>query len=154
AGKRPKKEFGRPQRGKPERRRQKSPDYWEEEGEREANEVDEEEDILRVLVEVIMGFSVQYQEVLTFELMWIRITMQTLAKAYVKGRVARQGGLDLGIGVNKPKREGLGSRMKTDPKGKVKKVDEDDDMEVVGEKEDDGDEDEDADVDGEVECLI
>ncbi|KIK80539.1 hypothetical protein PAXRUDRAFT_15731 [Paxillus rubicundulus Ve08.2h10] len=107
--------------------------------------VDEEEDNLGVLVEVIVGFSVQ-------------IAMQTLAKAYVEGRVVRQGGSDSGVRVNKPKREGLGSRTKTDPKGKVKEVDEDDDMEVTGEKEDDRDEDEDvdadADTDREVESLV
>ncbi|KIK78409.1 hypothetical protein PAXRUDRAFT_164108, partial [Paxillus rubicundulus Ve08.2h10] len=146
------------------RRRQKSPDYREEEGEGEANEVDEEEDNLRVLVEAITGFSAQYeeerrltaeyQEVLTFELMGIRITMQTLTKANVKGRAARQGDLDPGVRVDKPERDSSGSRTKTDPKGKVKEVDEDDDIEVAGEKNYDGDEDEDADADREVESLV
>ncbi|KIK76904.1 hypothetical protein PAXRUDRAFT_168488, partial [Paxillus rubicundulus Ve08.2h10] len=154
-----------PQGGKDhKRRRQKSPDYREEESDGEADRLDEEEDNLRVLVEVIVGFSTQYEEerrltveyreVLTFELTGIRTAMQTLAKVYVKGSAARQGGLDSGIGVDKPKREGSGSRTKTDPKGKAKEVDEDDDMEVAGEKEDDADEDKDVDVDGEVESLV
>ncbi|KIK77352.1 hypothetical protein PAXRUDRAFT_17565 [Paxillus rubicundulus Ve08.2h10] len=38
--------------------------------------------------------TAEYWEVLTFELMGIRIAMQTLVKAYVEGRVERQGGLD------------------------------------------------------------
>ncbi|KIK77296.1 hypothetical protein PAXRUDRAFT_17610 [Paxillus rubicundulus Ve08.2h10] len=104
------------------RRRQKSPEYQEEEGEGEADKVDEEEDTLGVLVEAMMGFSLQYEE------------ERRLTAEYWEGRAERQGGLDSGIGVDEPKREGSGSRTKTDPKGKAKEVDEDDDMEVVGEK--------------------
>ncbi|KIK73856.1 hypothetical protein PAXRUDRAFT_20430 [Paxillus rubicundulus Ve08.2h10] len=112
------------------------------EGEGEADEVDEEEgDTLRVLVGAITGFSTQ-------------IGMQTLTKAYLEGRVVRQGDSDLGIRVKEPKGKGLGSSMKMDLKGKAREVDDDDDMEVAGEIEDDGDEDKDADAGGEVESLV
>ncbi|KIJ12765.1 hypothetical protein PAXINDRAFT_14333 [Paxillus involutus ATCC 200175] len=155
-------------------RRQKSPDYREKKSDDEKINAaaEEREDALGALFEAINSFTeqcreewrtaVEYREVMTLKLMGVRVALQTMVRAYLDDRVARQEVLGLGLGA-RGSGEGSGlkevdlkgkGKGKADPKGKGKDkvVDEEDDMDIAEDKESDGDEEEQG-GDGDIEIV-